>query len=54
MLYQQANWDRIYSATVNGTSFITFLNKAKDQYPILLLVKEYKGDTFGAFIVDSL
>ena len=54
MLYQQANWDRIYSATVNGTSFITFLNKAKDQYPILLLVKEYKGDTFGAFLVDSL
>ncbi len=54
MLYQQANWDRVYSATVNGTSFVTFLNKAKDQYPLILLVKEYKGERFGAFLVDSL
>lgn len=54
LLYQLCNWVRIYSSTKNGSSFHTFLNRARDQYPLILLVKEYKGYKFGAFIVDSI
>lgn len=50
MLYQQCNWTRIYSSTINGSLFTTFLNKANGYYPLILLVKEYKGWKFGAYL----
>jgi hypothetical protein len=54
MLYQLNNWDRLYSSTHNGTSFVTFMKKAKGESPTILFVKEYKGYSFGAFLVESL
>ena len=54
MLYQLYNWNKVYSCRRDGTSFNTFINKTKGVEPMILLIKEYKGYVFGAYIVEAL
>lgn len=54
MVYKLHNWALMYSARRDGSAFSTFLSKSKDVSPAILLLKEYKGNILGAFLVDSL
>lgn len=54
LLYKLYNWQKVFSARRDGSAFNTFLNKAKDVEPAILLLKEYKGNILGAFLVESL
>jgi hypothetical protein len=54
VLYQLYNWVRVYNSTRDGTSFSTFLNRAKGIEPAILLIKEYKGYKFGAFLIENI
>jgi len=51
VIYQLYNWSKVYGSTRDGTSFNTLLNKAKGIEPAILLIKEYKGYKFGAFLI---
>ena len=54
MLYKLYNWTKVYSARRDGSAFNTFLNKSRNVEPAILLIKEYKGNTLGAFLVESV
>lgn len=54
VIYQLYNWSKCYASTRDGSSFTTFLNKAKNVEPALLLIKEYKGYKLGAFLIENL
>lgn len=54
MLYKLYNWTKVYSARRDGSAFNTLLSKTKNVEPAILLVKEYKGNIIGAFLVESL
>lgn len=54
MLYKLYNWQKVYSVRRDGSAFSTFLNKTRDVEPAILLIKEYKGNTMGAFLVESI
>lgn len=40
--------------TRDGSNFSTLLSKVKNVEPAILLIKEYKGYNFGAFLIESL
>jgi hypothetical protein len=54
VLYRLYNWSKFYSATRDGTSFTTFLNRSKGLEPAILLIKEHKGYRFGAFLIEAI
>lgn len=54
MLYKLYNWEKVYSTRRDGSAFSTFLNKTKGVEPSILLIKEYKGNILGAFLVDMI
>jgi len=54
VLYQLYSWVKVYSTTRDGRSFTNFLSKCKSIEPAVLLIKEYKGYKFGAFLIESL
>jgi len=51
VIYQLYNWTKVYGSTRDGTSFNTFLKKSKNIEPAIILIKEYKGYKFGAFLI---
>ena len=54
ILYKLYNWVKVYSARRDGSAFNTFLNKSRNVEPAILLIKEYKGNILGAFLVESI
>ena len=54
VLYQLYNWTRLYNSTKDGSSFTTLLNRCQGVEPAILLIKEYKGYRFGAFLIENL
>jgi len=54
LLYKLYNWQKAFSARRDGSAFNTFLNKTKNIEPAIILIKEYKGNILGAFIVESI
>lgn len=54
ILYKLYNWTKSYSARRDGSAFNTFLSKCANEEPAIFLVKEYKGNILGAFLVESL
>jgi hypothetical protein len=54
VLYRLYNWGKCYSSTRDGTSFTTFLNKTKGIEPAIIMIKEYKGYKFGAFLIEAI
>lgn len=54
LIYQLHNWSLLYSCLNHGTSFNTMMRNCKGQDPLLLVIKQYKGRIFGAFLIDQL
>lgn len=54
VLYQLYNWTKSYGSTRDGSSFTTFLNRCNGVEPAIILIKEYKGYKFGAFVTDFI
>lgn len=54
MLYKLYNWEKAYSIRRDGSAFSTFLKKTRGVEPAIMLIKEYKGNILGAFLVDAI
>jgi len=52
--HQIFNWSLVYSCLQHGTSYNTMLRQCAFKSPLLLVVKEYKGKLFGAFLVEEI
>ncbi|CAD8094550.1 unnamed protein product [Paramecium primaurelia] len=53
-IYRLANWNKIYDIEIDGSSYSNMLQEIRYIFPILLIIKDFDLNIFGAYISSEI